>query len=64
MSKITDKDYFEATSNGDGTHNLIKAAQWLYEAYTGKPLSHEDAESMVRKASQKARARNSAKNLD
>ncbi|MBN9467319.1 MAG: hypothetical protein J0J10_00975 [Bosea sp.] len=57
MSKITDKDVFAATANGDGTYNGFKLAQWLYEATTGKPLSDEDAKKLVAEAQEKAKAR-------
>jgi hypothetical protein len=61
MGKITDKDVFAATSNGDGTHNGVKLAQWLYEATTGKPMSDEDAKDLVAKAVAEGKRRREAK---
>lgn len=63
MPKITDKDYMTATANGDGTHSAIKAAQWLFEMSTGKPLSEEDARKLVDEAVAKAKAKRDARSL-
>lgn len=57
MGKITDQDVFAATSNGDGTHNGAKLVQWLYEATTGKPLSDDEADKLVKQAQATARER-------
>jgi len=57
MAKITDKDLFAATANGDGTHNGVKLVQWLYEASTGKPMSDEDARALVDQAVKEGRRR-------
>lgn len=57
MGKITDKDVFAATSNGDGTHNGVKLVQWLYEASTGKPMSEADAKDLVAKAQAEGKRR-------
>jgi hypothetical protein len=57
MTKITDQDVLSATSNGDGTHDGVKLAQWLYEAYTGKPLPRDRAEELVQEGVRRARIR-------
>lgn len=57
MAKITDQDYLTACKNPDGSYSLTKAAQWLIEATTGKPLSTEEAEKLVAEALTKAKAR-------
>lgn len=57
MAKITDQDVFAATSNGDGTHSGVKLVQWLYEASTGKTLSDDEADALVKKAQATARER-------
>lgn len=62
MPRITDQDYMTACANGDGTYSLVKAAQWLVEAVSGKPLSAEDANALVEKGRQRARARAEVKN--
>lgn len=54
MPKITDKPYMEACSNGDGTYSAVKAAQWLIEAMTGKPLSEAEARALVEEAKRRA----------
>lgn len=58
MGKITDKDYVSACDNGDGTYSGVKAAQWLFEAVTGKPMSDEEARKLVTEAQERARSRN------
>lgn len=55
--KITDQDYMSACSNGDGTYSAYKAAQWLFEAVTKKPMSEEDAKELVDKAIAKRKAK-------
>jgi hypothetical protein len=57
MGKITDQDVLAATDNGDGTHDGVKLAQWLYEATTGKPLARDDAERLVQEGIRRARIR-------
>lgn len=57
MTNITDQDLYTACSNGDGTYSGVKLAQWLVEAVSGKPLSKEDAEEIIKKAQDKAKAR-------
>lgn len=60
MGKITDQDYTTACSNGDGTYSAYKAAQWLIEATTGKPLSDEEAKKLVDDAIARRKARDAA----
>lgn len=55
MGKITDLDVLAATSNGDGTHDGVKLAQWLFEALTGKALSRDDAEVLVQEGIRRGR---------
>lgn len=59
--KITDRGVMAATANGDGTHNGVKLAQWLYEATTGKSLSDDDARKLVDEAIAKGKARRAAR---
>lgn len=61
MPKITDQDYHTACSNGDGTFSLVKAAQWLCEAMTGKTLSEEEAREWVEEGKRRALARKEAR---
>ena len=58
--RITDKDLFAATSNGDGTYNGFKLIQWLLEATTGKPVSDADAAAIMAEGIERARVRKEA----
>lgn len=55
--KATDQDYHTYCSNGDGTYDLRKAAQWLYEVATGKPLPWDEACALVEEGKRRALAR-------
>jgi hypothetical protein len=52
---IVDKPMKEACVNPDGeTYDGRKLVRWLFEATTGKPMSHEEAEQLVAEAKLKA----------
>lgn len=60
MARITDQAMADACANGDGTFDGRKLVRWLYEATTGKPMTAEEAEDLVREAQAKAAARRGA----
>jgi hypothetical protein len=64
MARITDKPYLAACQNEDGTYSAVKAAQWLYEASTGKALSDADAVALVEKAKAEAARRRQERATD
>lgn len=55
---IGKKTLGEFCQNPDGkTYDGRKLAQWLFEATTGKPMSAEEAQSLVEEAKKRAAAR-------
>lgn len=62
--KATDKTLGDFCQNPDGkTYDGRKLAQWLFEAVTGKPISAEEAQSLIDEAQAKARARSAHKDV-
>ena len=49
--------YLEYTSNGDGTHNGLRAIAWLYWSQTGKVLSETEVQALWQEGERRAAAK-------
>lgn len=64
MNTKPDTDIRDFCSNGDGTYDGVKLAQFLMEALTKKPCSEDSAAEIIAEAQARAKAKREARKCE